>query len=88
MGVDLINYTGDVRTSTEDITTAKLIIRSTISTPGVSYILFDIKNYSLGTILIQYEYINMSMDILPEENIQEYNFMYLADNGYVYCEIL
>ena len=48
----MINYTVDVSTPTADITTAKLIINSTIPILGESYMCCTIKNYYLGTILI------------------------------------
>ena len=53
----LIDYAGYVRTPTADITTAKIIINSTISTSGARYMCCDIKNFDLGTTLIRYEYI-------------------------------
>ena len=40
----LITYAGDVSTPTADITTEKLIINSTISTPGARYMCCDIKD--------------------------------------------
>ena len=52
VGKILIYYAGDVRTPTADITTSKLIIKSTISTPGERYMCCDIKNFFLGTPLI------------------------------------
>ena len=66
LGVNLIFYSGDVRTPTADITTAKLIINSTISMPGARYMCCDLENFFLVTPLSQYEYIKLPIDILPE----------------------
>ena len=45
------------------------------------------KTFYLGTPLIRYEYIKITIDILPEEIIKEYNLMNIVHNGYIYCEI-
>ena len=87
VGGNLINYPGDVSTPTADITTAKLLINSTISTPGARYMCCDVKNFYLGTPLTRYEYIKIPLHIIPDEIIQEYNLNEIADNGYIYCEI-
>jgi hypothetical protein len=44
-----LDYSGDVATSTADITTFKIIINSTLSTKDATMIIMDIKNYYLGT---------------------------------------
>ena len=49
VGGNLIDYPGDVSTPTADTTTAKIIINSTISTPGAKFMCGDIKNFYLGT---------------------------------------
>ena len=80
-------YTGDVSTPMADITTSKLIVNSTIYTPGAGYMCCDINNLYLGTPFSRYEHIKIPIDIIPEEIILEYNLVNLANNGYVYCEI-
>ena len=47
---------------------------------------YDIKNFYLETPLSWYEHIKITIDILLEETILEYNLMNLAQNGYLYCE--
>jgi len=49
VGGDRVNYPGEVRTKTSDLTTAKILINSTISTPGARYMCLDIKDFYLGT---------------------------------------
>ena len=37
--------------------------------------------------MIKYEYIKITIDILPDEIIKEYNLSNIAHNGYIYCKI-
>jgi hypothetical protein len=49
VGGDRLDYSGDVATSTADITTLKILINSTLSTEDAAMMMMDIKNYYLGT---------------------------------------
>jgi hypothetical protein len=49
VGGDRLDYSGDVATSSADITTCKILINSTLSTADASMMMMDIKNYYLGT---------------------------------------
>jgi hypothetical protein len=46
---DRLDYSGDIATSTADITTFKILINSTLSTEDAAMMMMDIKNYYLGT---------------------------------------
>jgi hypothetical protein len=46
---DRLDYSGDVATSTADITTFKILINSTLSTEDAVMTMMDIKNYYIGT---------------------------------------
>jgi hypothetical protein len=59
VGRDKLDYSGDVATSTADITTFKIIINSTLSTEDASMMMMDIKNYYLGTPLPRFEYMKI-----------------------------
>ena len=48
VGGNLINFPGNTSTPTSDLTTANLVINSTISTPGDQYMCGDVKNFYLG----------------------------------------
>jgi hypothetical protein len=52
-------YSGDIATSTADITTFKILINSTLSTEDAAMMMMDIKNYFLGTPLPLFEYMKM-----------------------------
>jgi hypothetical protein len=88
VGGDRLDYSGDVATSTADITTFKIRINSTLSTEEAAMMKMDIKNYYLGTPLPRFEYMKMLISRFPEEIIQKYNLNALAVDGWVYIEIL
>jgi hypothetical protein len=87
VGGDRLDYSGDVATSTADITTFKILINSTLSTEYATMMMMDIKNYYLGTPLPMFEYTKMPLSRFPEDIIQKYNLKALADDGWVYIEI-
>ena len=87
MGGILINYPGNVSTPTDDTTTAKIVINSTISTPKSNYLVGYVKNFYLGTTITRYEYLRISVNIIPQEIIDQYNLLTLVSNGYLYIEI-
>jgi hypothetical protein len=87
VGGDRLDYSGDVATSTADITTFKILINSNLSTKDAAMMMMDIKNYYLGTPLSRFEYMKMLLTRFPEEIIQKYNLNALAVDGWVYIEI-
>jgi hypothetical protein len=87
VGGDRLNYSGDVATSTADITTFKILINSTLSTEDSAMMMMGINNYYLGTPLPRFEYIRMLLSRFPEEIVHSYNLNSLAVDGWVYIEI-
>jgi hypothetical protein len=87
VGGDRLDYSGDVATSTADITTFKILINSTLSTEDAAMMIMYIKNYYLGTPLQRFEYMKMLLSRFSEEIVQKYNLNALAVNGWVYIEI-
>jgi hypothetical protein len=87
VGGDRLDYSGDVATSTADITTFKILMNSTLSTEDASMMMMDIKNYYICTPLPQFEYIKVLLSRFPEEIIQKYNHNALSIDGWVYIEI-
>jgi hypothetical protein len=84
---DRLEYSGDVSTSSADITTFEILINSTLSTKDAAMMMMDIKNYYLGTPLPRFEYMKMPLSRFSKEIIQKYNLNYLAVDGWVYIEI-
>jgi hypothetical protein len=87
VGGDRLNYSGDVATSTADITTFKILINSTLSTEEAAMMMMDIHTYYLVTPLPRFEYMKMLLSRFPEEIIKKYNLNALAVDGWVYIEI-
>jgi hypothetical protein len=87
VGGDRLDYSGDVATSTADITTFKILINGTLSTEDATIMMMDIKNYYLGTPLPRLEYMKMLLSRFPEEIVQKYNINALAADSWVYIEI-
>jgi hypothetical protein len=87
VGGDRINYSGDVATSTADITTFKILINSTLSTEDAAMMMMEIQNYYLGTPLPRFEYMKMMLSRFPEEIVQIYNLDALAVGRWAYIEI-
>jgi hypothetical protein len=54
VGGDMLDYSGNVATSTDDIVTFKKNINSTLSTEDADMMMMDIKTYYLGTALPRY----------------------------------
>jgi hypothetical protein len=83
-----INYPGNKATPTADLTTAKLLINSTISMSDAIFHGFNLANFYLNTPIPNPEYMCLRLDIIPEEIIVPYNLRELAMlDGWVYIEI-
>jgi hypothetical protein len=87
VGGNILDYIGDVATSTADITTFKILIDSNLSTEDAEMMTMDIKNYYLGTPLPKYEYMRLPLSIAPDEIIAKYNLQAISTAGWVYIEI-
>jgi hypothetical protein len=87
VGGDRLDYSGDVATSTANITTFKFLINSTLSTTDAAMMMMYIENYYSGTPLPRYEYMRMLLSRFLEEIVNKYNFTALAVDGWVYIEI-
>jgi hypothetical protein len=87
VGDNRLDYSGDVETSTADITTFKILINSALSTKDAEMMIMEIKNCYLGAPLPRYEYMRMLLSIFLEEIVDKYNLKALAIDGWVYIEI-
>jgi hypothetical protein len=86
VGGDRLDYSGDVATSTADITTFKILINSTLSTADAdaAMMMMDIKKYYLGNPFPRFEYMKMLLSQFPEEIVDKYNLGALAVDGWAY----
>jgi hypothetical protein len=69
------------------LTTAKILINSVISTLGAKFLVIDITNFYLNTPLGRFEYMVINLSSLPQETIDKYDLIELAQDGKVYIEI-
>jgi hypothetical protein len=69
------------------LTTAKILINSVISTLGAKFLVIDITNFNLNTPLRRFEYMVIKLSSLPQETIDKYSLIDLAQDGKVYTEI-
>ena len=58
-----------------------------ISTPGSKYLVVDVKNFYLKNIMAKHEYYNISISLIPQEFIDEYNLMEKKINGFIYVKV-
>jgi hypothetical protein len=73
---------------TADLTTAKLLFNSTISTPGASFYGIDLANFYLSSPIECYKYMRLWLDILPPKIIHKYGLTYIVDaDGWVNVKI-
>jgi hypothetical protein len=86
VGGDQVDYPGAVSTKTADLSTAKILINSVLSTPGAKYMTGDLKDFYLNTPMEQYEYVRIPIEVIPPISIIEYDLLPLVHNGFVYAE--
>ena len=87
VGGNLIDYPGNLSMKVADMTTFKILVNSTLSTPGAKWLGLDVKNYYLGTPMDNYEYMFIPINQIPQEIIDHYNLHNIVHKGKVYVEI-
>jgi hypothetical protein len=86
MGGDRIVYTSNVSTKTANLTTAKLMFDSVISTPKACFMVGDLKDFYLGTKMEEYEYACIPLYLIPPLIISRYDLKAKIVDGHVYAE--
>ena len=69
VGHNLIDYPGNLSMKVADMTMFKILVNSTLSTPGAKSLGLNIKNYYLGTPMENYEYMFIPINQIPQEII-------------------
>ena len=87
VGGNLIDYPGNLSMKVADMTTFKILVNSTLSTPGAKWLGLDVKNYYLGTPMANYEYMFIPLNQIPQDIIDHYNLHNIVHKGKVYVEI-
>ena len=87
-GGDCVEYPYELSTLTVEMTTAKLLLNSTISTPNAQFMTSDIKKYFLETPLDTPEYMKILIQLIPQKLITEYKLQDKVYNSYIYIKIV
>ncbi|KAL7474487.1 hypothetical protein ACHAW6_000460 [Cyclotella cf. meneghiniana] len=82
-----IDYPWNKATPTSDLTTAKLLFNSVISTPRSTFHSANLKNFYLNTPVDRPEYMKLKLNLIPTEIVQKHNLQKLKDNGWIYIRI-
>jgi hypothetical protein len=69
-GGNLIDYPGVTSTPGAEITTVKLLVNSTISTPGARFMCTDAKDFYLNTVMHRKEYMWIPISLIPASAIE------------------
>jgi hypothetical protein len=86
-GGDQVDYPGIVTTKTADLTTAKILFNSVLSTPNARHMTGDLKDFYLGTPMEYYEYVRIPRTVIPESIMLKYKLAPLIHNGFVYAKV-
>ena len=84
VGGDKLMYNSETAAPAANLLEAKLIINSTISTPGAKFITVDIKDFFLSSQMPEVEYIKMNLDEIPQDIISKYNMNNIKDKIITY----
>ena len=90
IGGDRIKYDGDTSTKAAELTTCKIFINSTISTPHARCCTGDLKDFYLQTAKMNqedYAYMMVPIEVIPPDIIEKYKLLDLVVNGKVYVEV-
>jgi hypothetical protein len=86
-GGNLIDYPGELTTRTADLSTAKILWNSVLSTEGAKFMGLDIGSFYLETPLARYEYMKFPIALFPEHIKKQYDLTTHVNKGFVYVEI-
>ena len=88
VGGNVLDFTGNVRSPTASLTTAKQAFNSVVSTPGARCLWAEIKHFYLNIILQDPDFMRIPLKIIPQEIIDAYNLTEMVYNqGWIYMRI-
>ena len=68
IGGNLIDYPGNLSMKVADMTTFKILVNSTLSSPGACWLGLDVQNNYLGTPMEDYEYMFIPITSIPPKS--------------------
>ena len=87
VGGDKVQYSGETYTPTADITTAKVLFNSVLSTPLAKFMNIDIKDFYLETKMDEPEYMWIPRWIFTQEFIDEHGIESMFQNNRILVRI-
>ena len=72
-GGDKLLYDGPTATQCASLTMTKILLKSTISTPGARFMCADVKNFYYGTAMSILEYMKLQIKEIPKKIILKYD---------------
>ena len=87
VGGNIIKFPGYVTTPTVDLTTVKLIFNSGLSTQNAKSMCAEIFNFYFNNTIERYEYMKLTLDIIPYKTNKKYKLQDLAHKLFVYMKI-
>ena len=87
VGGDKVDYPGATSQRVADMTTAKLLINSTLSRKNARWMGADAKDFYLNTRLDRFEYARISVKMIPKEIMDLYDLWDKVVDGYIYFRI-
>ncbi len=86
-GGNLINYPGELTTRTADVTMAKLLWNSVLSTLEAKNMCLDIKKNYLSAPLDCFEYMRIPYALFPPWIVEQYALQNKVLDGHIYMEM-
>ena len=87
VGVNLMDFTGNLSIPTASVTTEKCKLNGVVSTPGAKFLLDDIKK-NLNNISPYPEFMHIPLKIIRQEIVDGYNLDTLVNNqGWIYMHM-
>jgi hypothetical protein len=86
-GGNLIDYLEELTTQRADLSTAKILWNSVLSTTNTKFMGLDIGSFYLETSLAQYEYMKFPLALFPKHVIEQYSLNKHVHKGFIYVEI-
>ena len=85
-GSNIVDYTGTFSNPTAKITMSKLLLNSVASTPVARFMNTNIKYFYLNNPMLRYDYMHISIAVIPQEIINAYNLLPLFNTSHVLIE--
>ena len=87
VGVNRLDYQGEVSTKTARLITIKILLSSVVSSTWEKFMTEDVKNFYLKTPMDEPEYMKIPVRLVPDEINVEYKVSEFEHTGYIYVQL-